>query len=347
LALTSDTVCVSAGGVGFVVNIDGTVTHTVIRQGIQVVENLVHRGACGCDPETGDGAGMIVQLPHRFFVPQVETLKFALPGPGAYAVGMVFLPTVAKDRRVCMKLIEKAIHEEGQTLLGWEVAGPEIIAKNKSVIVIGGGDTGSDCVGAGIRQGAKQVVSLEILPRPPFERDETTPWSLWPYILRTSSSHEEGGIREWSVLTKKFTGENGHVKELHCVRVQWIKDESGRTKMQEIPGTEFTLDADLVLLALGFLHPEHDSVLKDLGLELDPRGNIKTGPDYQSSRKNVFAAGDARRGQSLVVWAIREGREAARCIDLALMGRSNLPSISSYGYDSLGRGSTSSCGAGT
>ncbi len=219
--------------------------------------------------------------------------------------------------------------------MGKPIEGPEILATDKNVVVIGGGDTGSDCVGTSIRQGAKQVVSLEIMPRPPMERDTSTPWPLWPYMLRTSSSHEEGGTREWSILTKRFEGEDGCVRRLHCVRVEWVKDENGRSKMQEMPGSEFAIDCELVLLALGFLHPEQDTIVKDLGLELDPRGNLKTGLNYETCRKNVFAAGDARRGQSLVVWAIREGREAARAIDLALMGSSNLPSVNSYGYDAL------------
>jgi glutamate synthase (NADPH/NADH) small chain len=225
--------------------------------------------------------------------------------------------------------------QQTRRLLGKEVHDPEIAAKDKNVIVIGGGDTGSDCIGTSLRQGAKEVVSLEIMPRPPQTRDTSTPWPLWPYMLRTSSSHEEGGMRDWSVLTKQFTGENGRVKRLHCVRAEWITEESGRRKMVEIPGSEFTLECDLVLLALGFLHPEHDTIVQGLGLELDARGNIKAGLDYETSRKNVFAAGDARRGQSLVVWAIREGREAARSIDLALTGQSNLPSLNSYGYDGL------------
>ena len=229
------------------------------------------------------------------------------------------------------------LSQQTRRLLGKAITQPEITAEGKRVIVIGGGDTGSDCVGTSHRQGAKSVVSLEILPRPPFERAEFTPWPMWPYMLRTSSSHEEGGERDWSVLTKEFVGENGHVRQLRAVRVEWVKDESGPHKMQEVAGSEFSLDCDLVLLALGFLHPEQDTLVKDLGLELDPRGNVKAGPDYQTSRYGVFATGDAHRGQSLVVWAIHEGREAARCIDLALMGRTDLPSGTSYGYDGLGQ----------
>ncbi|HNR35369.1 MAG TPA: glutamate synthase subunit beta [Candidatus Hydrogenedentes bacterium] len=225
--------------------------------------------------------------------------------------------------------------QQTRRLLGKDIEGPEISARGKNVVVIGGGDTGSDCVGTAIRQGAAQVVSLEIMPRPPLERDPATPWPMWPYMLRTSSSHEEGGSRDWSVLTKEFLGENGTVRQLHCVRVEWIKDASGRMKMQEISGSDFRIDCDLALLALGFLHPEHDTVVRALELERDSRGNIKTESNFETSRSRVFAAGDARRGQSLVVWAIREGREAARCLDLALMGFSNLPSLASYGYDTL------------
>jgi len=227
--------------------------------------------------------------------------------------------------------------QQTRRLLCKEVGGPEITAEGKNVVVIGGGDTGSDCIGTAIRQGATQVVSLEIMPRPPLERDSSTPWPMWPYMLRTSSSHEEGGTREWSVLTKEFIGEDGKVRQLHCVRVQWTKDASGRVRMQEMPDSDFGLDCELVLLALGFLHPEHDTVVQGLGLELDPRGNIKTDAGYATRHPRVFAAGDARRGQSLVVWAIREGREAARSVDIALRGFSTLPSLASYGYDALAR----------
>ncbi len=227
--------------------------------------------------------------------------------------------------------------QQTRRLLGKDIADPELLATGKDVIVIGGGDTGSDCVGTSHRQGARSVTSLEIMPKPPLDRAESTPWPLWPYKLRTSSSHEEGGSREWSVLTKGFEGEEGHVKRLICTRVEWTPDEGGRPRMKEVPGSEFAIEAQLVLLALGFLHPEQDTVVSDLGLELDARGNIQCDANYQTSRKNVFAAGDARRGQSLVVWAIVEGREAARAVDIALTGASDLPGKASYGYDALGR----------
>ncbi|HIJ75018.1 MAG TPA: FAD-dependent oxidoreductase, partial [Candidatus Hydrogenedentes bacterium] len=221
--------------------------------------------------------------------------------------------------------------QQNRRCAGKPVQAKAITAKGKNVVVLGGGDTGSDCVGTCIRQGAKRIWSLELLPRPPFERDDTMLWPLWPMILRASSSHQEGGERQWSVLTKEFVGEHGRVRKLKAVKLEWSEpDAAGRRTMKEIPASAFEIECDLVLLALGFLHPEHDTIVSDLGLELDARGNIKTNDDFQTSRPNVFSAGDARRGQSLVVWAIQEGREAARCIDVALMGCSELPAANAY-----------------
>src|SRR5262245_11021762 len=193
-----------------------------------------------------------------------------------------------------------------------------ILATGKRVVVIGGGDTGSDCIGTSFRQGALSVTNFEIMPQPPEKEDKMLTWPDWPLKLRTSSSHEEGVARDFAVLTTKFSGANGEVKKLHCVRVD--------AKVKPIPGTEFELDADLVLLAMGFVHPEHDGMLKSLGLELDQRGNVKADTlAYRSSHPKVFAAGDMRRGQSLVVWAIREGRQAAHAVDKFLMGSTTLP----------------------
>jgi glutamate synthase (NADPH/NADH) small chain len=202
----------------------------------------------------------------------------------------------------------------------------QVLATDKNVIVIGGGDTGSDCIGTSRRQGAKTVVNFELLPKPPEGRPERQPWPYYPTKLRTSTSHEEGSEREWGILTKEFIGRDGCVTELRTIRVEFVTPEGGgRPEMKELPGKEETWPADLVLLALGFVGPEPDNVVAQLGLELDERGNIKTGPDYMSSRDGVFAAGDARRGQSLIVWAISEGREAARAVDGYLMGASTLP----------------------
>ena len=212
----------------------------------------------------------------------------------------------------------------------------QILATGKDVIVIGGGDTGSDCDGTSNRQGCRSLTQFELLPQPPDvgdypradQRPAGNPWPLWPMILRTSTSHEEGCQREWSILTKEFRGDaGGHVESLTTVRVEWVKDESGRHVMREMPGSEQTWPCQLVLLAMGFLGPERTGPISDLGLELDPRGNLKTDADYQSSLEGVFAAGDLRRGQSLVVWAIHEGREAARAVDRYLMGVSHLPSV--------------------
>ena len=195
----------------------------------------------------------------------------------------------------------------------------QILATGKNVVIIGGGDTGADCLGTTHRQGARSVHQFELLPRPPEERSPLTPWPLWPMQLRVESSHEEGGIRDWSVNTVKFTGDDhGHVKQLHGVRV------CPPPKFETLPGTEFALDVDLVLLAMGFLGPVKNGLIEQLGVGLDQRGNVATGPDHMTSVPGVFAAGDMRRGQSLIVWAIAEGRKAARGIDQWLMGDTKL-----------------------
>jgi glutamate synthase (NADPH/NADH) small chain len=195
-----------------------------------------------------------------------------------------------------------------------------LTATGKHVIVIGGGDTGSDCVGTSNRQGAASVTQIEIMPKPPEKEDKALTWPDWPLKLRTSSSHEEGVERDWAILTKRVVGEND-VTGLECVRVEW---QGG--KMQEIPGSEFTLKADLILLAMGFLGPRKQGLIDQAGLELDARGNVAANvSDYRTSDPQIFACGDMRRGQSLVVWAIREGRQAARAVDEALMGVSELP----------------------
>ncbi len=200
-----------------------------------------------------------------------------------------------------------------------------ISAEGKHVVIIGGGDTGADCLGTVHRQGCRAVVQLELLSKPPQGRDATMPWPYWPTVLRTSSAHEEGGDRDWSVGTKNFSGTNGHVEKLHAVRLEWVK-EGARTVMREVSGSDFMLDADLVLLAMGFLGPDKKGLVEHLGVEVDPRGNIKADDDYMTTVPGIFAAGDARRGQSLIVWAIWEGREAAVGVDRYLMGSSDLPS---------------------
>ncbi|MCO6413099.1 MAG: glutamate synthase subunit beta [Thiogranum sp.] len=239
-----------------------------------------------------------------------------LPVPGRDLQGiyfaMQFLPQ--QNRR-----------EAGDTLPENE----QILATGKHVIVIGGGDTGSDCIGTSIRQGCKSVTQLEILPRPPEKENKDLVWPDWPNKMRTSSSQEEGAHREWSVATREFIGDNGVVSKIRCVRVDWEKDDRGVWQMREIEGSEFELDADLVLLAMGFVHPVQEGLLNDLGVAYDSRGNVQGDTEgenaYRTSIEKVFAAGDMRRGQSLVVWAIREGRQCARAIDEFLMGSSDLP----------------------
>ncbi|WP_428680173.1 glutamate synthase subunit beta [Reyranella sp.] len=201
-----------------------------------------------------------------------------------------------------------------------------LTAKGKHVIVIGGGDTGSDCVGTSNRHGAASVTQLEVMPQPPVRENKALTWPDWPLKMRTSSSHEEGAARDFAVLTKRALGSNGKIEALECVRVEWAKGADGRMGMQEVAGSSFELRADLVLLAMGFLGPRRPGLVEQAGVALDPRGNVAANvKDYQTSVPKLFAAGDMRRGQSLVVWAIREGRQCARSIDESLMGTSTLP----------------------
>jgi glutamate synthase (NADPH/NADH) small chain len=259
------------------------------------------------------GADVGVNLPVDKLVKEHDAVVLAggsekprdLPIPGRELKGihfaMDFLPQ--QNRRV------------GNEPLG-DVA--PILATAKKVVVIGGGDTGSDCIGTSIRQGATSVLNFEIMPQPPEHENKGLTWPLWPLKLRVSSSHEEGVKRDFAVATQKFTGENGQVKKLHCAHID--------AKFQPIPGTEFEVEADLVLLAMGFVHPLHDGLLKSLDVALDGRGNVSADTEaYLTSVPKVFAAGDMRRGQSLVVWAIREGRQCAHAVDKFLMGSTLLP----------------------
>ena len=207
-----------------------------------------------------------------------------------------------------------------------DVVPAQLTATGRHVVVIGGGDTGSDCVGTSNRQGAKSVTQFELLPQPPERENKEMVWPYWPVKLRTSSSHEEGCQRDWAVATKRFEGRQGKVEKLVAVRVEWQKGADGQTRMVEVPGSEFELAADLVLLAMGFVSPVQGGLLAQLGVACDARSNVRANTDdYRTSVDGVFAAGDMRRGQSLVVWAIREGRQCARAVDLFLMGSSLLP----------------------
>jgi glutamate synthase (NADPH/NADH) small chain len=193
-------------------------------------------------------------------------------------------------------------------------------------VVIGGGDTGSDCIGTSNRHGAASVTQLEIMPQPPAHENKAMTWPDWPLKLRTSSSQEEGCERDFAVATKRAIGQDGRITALECVRLEWVAGDDGRMHMREVAGSEFTLQADLVLLAMGFTGPRVDGVVDSSGVELDPRGNVAANvTNYQTSVRNIFTCGDMRRGQSLVVWAIREGRQCARAVDEALMGASKLP----------------------
>ena len=201
-----------------------------------------------------------------------------------------------------------------------------LTAKGKPVVVIGGGDTGSDCVGTSNRQGAASVTQLEVMPQPPERENKALTWPDWPLKMRTSSSHEEGVGRDFAVLTKRAVGKDGKITALQCVRIDWVKGADGRMAMKEVEGSAFDLKADLVLLAMGFLGPRRPGMVEQSGVTLDPRGNILANvQDYKTSVPKLFAAGDMRRGQSLVVWAIREGRQCARSIDESLMGTTTLP----------------------
>lgn len=240
-----------------------------------------------------------------------STIPRDLPIPGRNLKGVEFAMDflTQQNRRVSGKLVTEK----------------EILANGKHVVVIGGGDTGSDCVGTSNRHGAASVTQLEIMPKPPKDRTDSMPWPNWPMILRTSTSHEEGCERQWSIVTKEFTAnENGEVTGLKIVEVEWKPGAAGKpSAFVEVAGTERVLPCDLALLAMGFLHPQHQGLLDQLGVQYDERGNVKC-QNYRTSVEYIFSAGDMRRGQSLVVWAISEGREAARAVDEYLMGLSSL-----------------------
>jgi len=217
--------------------------------------------------------------------------------------------------------------KQTKRVLGDDIPENEFIStKDQHVVVIGGGDTGSDCIGTSNRHGATSVTQLEIMPAPPETPNKLVTWPDWPMKMRTSSSQEEGCERDFAVTTKRFIGKNGKVTGIECVRVDWSQDESGQWKMSEIEGSEFTLKADKVFLAMGFVHPVHEGMLEELAVAQDSRGNVAANTDdYQTSLDKVFSAGDMRRGQSLVVWAIREGRQCAASVDTFLMGNTGLP----------------------
>jgi len=242
------------------------------------------------------------------------------------------LPVEGRDLKGVYFAME-FLTQQNRKLRGQEFPPEENIdVVNKKVIIIGGGDTGADCLGTSHRQGAANIIQMEIMPRPSETREATNPWPQWPTIFRTSSAHEEGGDRDFNVLTKRFVGDDeGNLKLLECARVEWVKDEeTGRFNMNEVPGSEFTIEADAVFLAMGFLHPQHNGLLDDLGVDYDPRGNVAADGSLRTNLDKVFACGDMQRGQSLVVHAIASGRRAARQIDIFLTGESRLPTVRGY-----------------
>ena len=232
---------------------------------------------------------------------------------------------------------QKGIHfamdylsQQNSILRGDKILDKKINAKGKNVVIIGGGDTGADCLGTSIRQNAKNIIQIEILPRPPIERNEDNPWPNWPMIFKSSSAHEEGGERDYNILTKSFISDSSNnVKQLECVRVEWIQ-ESNKKIMKEIPNSNFKIEAELVLIAMGFTNPQHEGLLNDLKLNYDDRGNVKANEKMQSNIDKIFTCGDMHRGQSLVVHAIASGRKCARNIDVFLEGKSSLPSVQEY-----------------
>jgi glutamate synthase (NADPH/NADH) small chain len=234
------------------------------------------------------------------------------------------LPVKGADTKGVVQAMD-FLTQQTKVIFGQQVKN-QVLATDKNVIVIGGGDTGSDCIGTSNRQGAKSVTNFEIMPKPPVERDESTPWPFWPLKLKTSSSHEEGCDRNWLISTKEFmTDKAGNLTALKTVEIEWIYKKGERPTLKEVPGTEKTWPCELVLLALGFTGPEK-TLSEQLGIETDYRSNYKaTETEYQTNIPNIFTAGDMRRGQSLIVWAISEGREAAKKVDEYLMEHSNLP----------------------
>ena len=219
--------------------------------------------------------------------------------------------------------------QQNLVIAGNGISSPEITAEGKKVVILGGGDTGSDCLGTTIRQGADKIHQFEIMSKPPDVRTDSNPWPEWPTIMRTSSSHEEGGIRDYEIMTTSFTGKNGKLENLECVKVQWDKrsNSSNVPSMKIVPNSEFRLKVDLVLLAMGFVHPEKNGPIEQLGVNISERGNVIADQNKMTNVKGVFAAGDMVRGQSLVVWAIAEGRSAAKGVHKFLTGQENLPKV--------------------
>ena len=268
-----------------------------------------------CNVNVGEDLGIneLMRDYHAIVLTGGSTVPRDLPVPGRDLNGIYFAMDFLK--------------QQNKRVRGVPVSGEDIFATEKNVIVIGGGDTGSDCVGTSNRHSAKQITQFELLPQPPKDRTEFMPWPTYPMIMKTTSSHEEGCERQWAMATKEFIGDdNGNLKALKIVQLEWKLTDDGRpARFVEIAGTEEVIPCELALLAMGFVHPQHEGLVNELGVELDERGNVKASEkSYQTNVGKIFAAGDMRRGQSLVVWAISEGRECARKVDEFLMGESLL-----------------------
>lgn len=281
------------------------------RIGILEQEGVVFR--CNANVGVNVRINDLMREFHAIVLTGGSTIPRDLPIPGRELKGVYFAMDFLK--------------QQNKRVSGTEIKAEDIFARDKNVIVIGGGDTGSDCVGTSNRHGAKSVTQFELLPQPPKERTPYMPWPTYPMILKTTSSHEEGVERRWAVGTKSFIGdEQGNLKALTICTLEWKLAEDGRpARFTEVSGSEKTLPCELAFLAMGFLHPQHEGLLEELAVELDERGNVKAGEkSFQTSIPKIFSAGDMRRGQSLVVWAISEGRECARKVDEYLMGSSML-----------------------
>ena len=285
----------------------------VVARRIKVMEEAGISFRCNSEVGANISINDLLREFHAIVLAGGSTIPRDLPIPGRQLKGVYFAMDFLK--------------QQNKRISHLPVGGEDIFATGKNVVVIGGGDTGSDCVGTSNRHKAKSVTQFELMPKPPHTRTAFMPWPTYPMILKTSSSHEEGADRHWAIATKEFIGdEQGNLKALKTVKLEWKTTEDGKTaRFTEVPGSEEEIPCELALLAMGFVHPQHKGLLKELDIELDDRGNVKASDrDYQTSIAKIFTAGDMRRGQSLVVWAISEGRECARRVDEYLIGASLL-----------------------
>ena len=320
-------------GIGAVVNIKGKKTHDTVANALRIVEHLEHRAGKDAEGKTGDGVGILLQISHKFFKKACKKEGFEIGDEREYGIAQFFFPQHEIKRAQAKKMFEIIVEKEGLELLGWRTVPviPEVLG-HKARECIGGGDTGNDCVGTSIRLGAKSVTQLEMMPKPPAERAANNPWPEWPRILKTDYGQEEAiavfghDPRVYQTTVTEFIADKkGNVCKAKIVKLKPQKDEkTGRMMMVPVEGTEEVIPADVVLIAAGFLGSQK-YVTDAFKVNINGRTNVETKPEaYETSVQRVFTAGDMHRGQSLVVWAIREGREAARAVDESLMGYTNL-----------------------